>query len=88
MQFHRSTSSDKPPGHNTMLVITIITSTPCEQGLWAKPPFLATFIKHRPCDGMRMGWLDLFNALINNAFHKKGGQVAGNDKNCIGNTYF
>ncbi|KHG55363.1 hypothetical protein CSB66_1967 [Enterobacter hormaechei] len=37
---------------------------------------------------MRMGWLDLFNALINNAFHKKGGKVAGNDKNCIGNTYF
>lgn len=58
-----------------MLVITIITSTPCEQGLWAKPPFLATFIKHRPCDGMRMGWLDLFNVLINNAFHKKGGKV-------------
>ncbi len=27
-----------------------------------------------------MGWLDLFNALINNAFHKKGGKVAGNDK--------
>lgn len=71
-----------------MLVITIITSTPCEQGLWAKPPFLATFIKHRPFDGMRMGWLDLFNALINNAFHKKDGKVAGNDKNCIGNTYF
>ncbi|MBK2821824.1 hypothetical protein FKK78_19945 [Enterobacter hormaechei] len=71
MQFHRSTSSDKPPEHNTMLVITIITSTPCEQGLWAKPPFLATFIKHRPCDGMRMGGLNLFNALINNAFNKK-----------------
>lgn len=71
-----------------MLVITIITSTPSEQGLWAKPPFLVTFIKHRPCDGMRMGWLDLFNALINNAFHKKGGKLAGNDKNCIGNTYF
>jgi len=26
--------------------------------------------------------------LINNAFHKKGGKVAGNNKNCIENTYF
>ncbi len=71
-----------------MLVITIITSTPCEQGLWAKPPFLATFIKHRPCDGMRMGWLYLFNALINNAFHQKDRGVAGKKKKCIENTYF
>lgn len=35
-----------------------------------------------------MGWLGLFNALINNAFHKKDGKMTGNDKNCIGNTYF
>ena len=27
-----------------------------------------------------MGWLDLFNALINNAFHENGGKAAGNDK--------
>ncbi len=35
-----------------------------------------------------MGGLNLFNALINNAFNKKGGKVTGNKKNCIENTYF
>jgi hypothetical protein len=53
-----------------MLVITIITSTLCQQGHSAKPPFLPTFIKHRPCERMQSGWMYLFNALINNAFRR------------------
>ncbi|NIH89645.1 hypothetical protein FHW31_001010 [Enterobacter asburiae] len=71
-----------------MLVITIITSTLCQQGHSAKPPFLPTFIKHRPCERMQSGWMYLFNALINNAFHR--GIYDGEEKSkiCIGNAYF
>ncbi len=71
-----------------MLVITIITSTLCQQGHSAKPPFLPTFIKHRPCDKMQAGWIKLFNTLINNAF--RCGIWAGEEKSkiCIGNAYF
>lgn len=71
-----------------MLVITIITSTLYQQGHSAKPPFLATFIKHRPCRKMQAGWIYLFNALINNAF--RHGIYDGEEKNkiCIGNAYF
>ncbi len=71
-----------------MLVITIITSTLCQQGHSAKPPFLPTFIKHRPCERMQSGWMYLFNTLINNAFHRGSYDEEEKSKICIGNAYF
>lgn len=71
-----------------MLVITIITSTLCQQGHSAKPPFLPTFIKHRPCEMMQSGWMYLFNALINNAFRRGIYDREEKSKICIGNAYF
>ncbi|CZU38717.1 Uncharacterised protein [Enterobacter cloacae] len=71
-----------------MLVITIITSTLCQQGHSVKPPFLPTFIKHRPYGRMQSGWMYLFNALINNAFHHGIYDREEKSKICIGNAYF
>lgn len=71
-----------------MLVITIITSTLCQQGHSAKAPFLPGFIKHRPYERMQSGWMYLFNALINNAFRRGIHNEEKKSKICIGNAYF
>lgn len=71
-----------------MLVITIITSTLCQQGHSAKAPFLPGFIKHRPCERMQSVWMYLFNALINNAFCGGIHNEEEKSKICIGNAYF
>lgn len=71
-----------------MLVITIITSTLCQQGHSAKAPFLPGFIKHRPCERMQSGWMYLFNTLINNAFRRGIHNEEKKSKICIGNAYF
>lgn len=71
-----------------MLVITIITSTLCQQGHSAKAPFLPGFIKHRPCERMQSGWMYLFNALINNVFRRGIHNEEKKSKMCIEKAYF
>ncbi|THE57165.1 hypothetical protein EAI35_05045 [Enterobacter bugandensis] len=70
-----------------MLVITIITSTLCQQGHSAKPPFLSTFIKHRPCGRMQAGWILLFNTLKINGLSVGENSEERKSKICIGNAY-
>lgn len=57
-----------------MLVIMIITSTPCQQGLSAECLQQRAFTKHRPCLQGEQDYREMFNTLKNKCFNFNGGE--------------